>query len=266
MKNNHKQHSFVIVAYKDSPYLERCIKSIQKQTVISRIIISTSTPSSYIKNIAKIYRLSLVISPGGGIGCDWNNAINACKTRYFTISHQDDEYLPYYTESCLSSIKKDTLIVFTNYIEIDKNGNLIADNINLKIKRFALLFLKIFNNTTNLNFIKKLLLSFGNIIACPSVFYDKKNIGNFLFNENLKFALDWEAWIRLSESRGSFSYVDNVMMYHRIHNESETNMQTLNKNRIIEEYNIFKSLWPDYLAIILLKLYRYNSKIILKQL
>ena len=45
------QHTFAICAYKESPYLEECIESLMAQEMKSEIIICTSTPNDYIKNI-----------------------------------------------------------------------------------------------------------------------------------------------------------------------------------------------------------------------
>ena len=39
------KHVFAVCAYKDSPYLEQCIRSLKAQTVPSHIIICTSTPA-----------------------------------------------------------------------------------------------------------------------------------------------------------------------------------------------------------------------------
>ena len=50
-----KNHTFVICAYKESQYLEECIKSVLNQNVKSNVIISTSTPNEYINNLAKKY-------------------------------------------------------------------------------------------------------------------------------------------------------------------------------------------------------------------
>ena len=46
-------HTFAICAYKESQYLEECIQSLKKQTVKSNIIMCTSTPNDYIKDLAK---------------------------------------------------------------------------------------------------------------------------------------------------------------------------------------------------------------------
>ena len=41
-----KTHTFAICAYKESKYLEECIRSLKKQTVETNIILVTSTPNS----------------------------------------------------------------------------------------------------------------------------------------------------------------------------------------------------------------------------
>ena len=53
-----KNHTFVICAYKESPYLEACIRSLKKQTVASAICLATSTPSDYLKNICEKYDMA----------------------------------------------------------------------------------------------------------------------------------------------------------------------------------------------------------------
>ena len=54
-----KNHTFVICAYKESKYLEECIESLEKQIVKSNIIMCTSTPNDYIKNMAQKYNIPL---------------------------------------------------------------------------------------------------------------------------------------------------------------------------------------------------------------
>ncbi|MDD3796425.1 MAG: glycosyltransferase family A protein, partial [Lachnospiraceae bacterium] len=60
------QHTFVICAYKKSPYLEACIQSLKKQTVPSDIIMVTSTPNEHISEMSVKYGIPLYISEGGG--------------------------------------------------------------------------------------------------------------------------------------------------------------------------------------------------------
>ena len=54
-----KIHTFVVLAYKESAFLEDCIKSVTSQTYPSKIILATTTPNSFIKKLAKKYNLSL---------------------------------------------------------------------------------------------------------------------------------------------------------------------------------------------------------------
>ena len=45
--------TFAVCAYGDSPYLEEALLSAMHQTVPVEILIATSTPSEYIRNIAE---------------------------------------------------------------------------------------------------------------------------------------------------------------------------------------------------------------------
>ena len=72
-----KKHVFSVCAYKESEYLEDCIKSLVNQTVKSDIIICTSTPNKHIKDIAEKYKLNLYVRNGkSDIRDDWNFAYN----------------------------------------------------------------------------------------------------------------------------------------------------------------------------------------------
>ena len=56
------KHTFVVCAYKESPYLEECIRSLENQTVPSHIILVTSTPNSYIEGTAKKHGVELFVN------------------------------------------------------------------------------------------------------------------------------------------------------------------------------------------------------------
>ena len=112
-----KNHTFVICAYKESEYLEECIQSLLEQTVKSNIIMETSTPNDYIKNMAKKYNLPLYINEGEkGIAQDWNYGVSQTKTDYATVAHQDDIYEKNYLEEIVKYLekKKDFVIAFTD--------------------------------------------------------------------------------------------------------------------------------------------------------
>ncbi len=56
------QHTYVICAYKESPFLEECIRSLKAQTVQSEIIMATSTPNDYIRSLADEYEIPLFVN------------------------------------------------------------------------------------------------------------------------------------------------------------------------------------------------------------
>ena len=45
------EHTFAICAYKESVYLETCIRSLKEQTIESNIIMVTSTPNEYLVQV-----------------------------------------------------------------------------------------------------------------------------------------------------------------------------------------------------------------------
>ena len=93
-------HSFALVAYKDSPYLSECLESLKTQTAESHIYISTSTPSPYLSEVAKSHGIEIFITEAGkGIAHDWNFALAQAKTKYVTLAHRDDIYLHNFSET-----------------------------------------------------------------------------------------------------------------------------------------------------------------------
>ena len=105
------KHSFVICAYKESPFLEECIQSLEKQTVKSTIKMVTSTPNEYIADMAKKHNIELIVNEGqGGIVQDWNFGYKQIDTPYVTIAHQDDVYFPEYTETLLKEFERSNIL------------------------------------------------------------------------------------------------------------------------------------------------------------
>ncbi|HEL2072241.1 TPA: glycosyltransferase family 2 protein [Streptococcus suis] len=248
MQNN---HTFVICAYGDSRYLEECIQSLGSQSLKTNIILYTSTPSDYINGLCEEYQIPYYSSPGGGIGKDWNNALSFVQTQFATIVHQDDVYLTKYAEKILSSMTDETLIAYSDYQEV-KEGEVIALTSNLKIKQLMLRTLAIFPKW---KFWRNRVLAFGNPISCPAVTYNLKKLNDFKFNEEMKVSLDWFAWYQIAQKNGSFTFVDENLMYHRIHEESETTNSIENNIRTKEDYEMYLLFWPTFIAKFLLRYY-----------
>lgn len=257
-------HTFIIPAYKESAFLEACILSLKKQTCPGEILIITSTPSPFLDQIAFKHGLEIRVNErGGGIAGDWNFAYKSCRTKYLTLAHQDDIYLPEYTEQCLRYAEKphnrDLLILFTDYRAVDgdrpRNRSFL-----LFVKKMMLLPFLMKNHIGN-KFLKRSILSFGNPVSCPTVMFNRENSGTFEFNEEFRYNLDWDAWLRLAGREGRFVYVNRKLVLHRLHSDSQTAIQTGNANRHREEEQIFRRLWNKPGAKLLMGLYRYGSKL-----
>lgn len=237
------RHTFVVLAYKESDFLEECILSLINQSEKSIIIISTSTPNDFIKSIAEKYNISLSIRKGiPTIADDWTFAYSQATTPYLTLAHQDDKYLPNYTSLLLSKAESNkTTIAFCNYYEL-RNIEIVKTNILLKIKRILLLFLGV--NYVGKWYINKwLTLAFGSPICCPSVIFNKERIGNWTFDNHFKVNLDWNSWLNLAKMDGAFVYHSEALMLHRIHTDSATTKNIHEDIRHKEDIEIFTKLW-----------------------
>lgn len=259
MKNN--IHTFVVLAYKESKFLEECIKSTLNQTVKTKVIIATSTPNEYISKLAKKYKLEIKVNTGKkGIGYDFDFAINCVDTELVTVAHQDDIYDDNYVEEILKAYKKqkNSIIIFPNYYEIKKDKK-VYKNLNLNIKRILLTPVR-FNKIANRKFIKRLIIRFGDSISCPAVTFCKKQITQEVFACDLKCNVDWYAWEKLSKRKGYFTYINKPLMGHRIYSESTTSEIINDNRRTKEDYFVLCKFWPKSIAKIIAKIYSYSEK------
>jgi glycosyltransferase involved in cell wall biosynthesis len=255
-------HTFVIPAYGESPYLEECVKSLLSQKLKSRIVISTSTPSPFLENIALKYNLQLITNPERkGIASDWNFAFNLAETELVTLAHQDDIYCEDYLEECMGKAEKnpDSLIFFTGYKE-QIGSKITGLSLILLIKKLLLLPY-IFTDSLEKSFFKRSILMFGSPISCPGVMYNKKNLKNFSFDESFTVNMDWNAWIELSARKGGFVYEPDELFIHRIHEGAETSIAFSDNRRKDEDIRIFKRLWPAIIAAFLAKLLLFKLQV-----
>ena len=118
------KHTFVICAYKESPYLEECIRSLKSQTMQSDIVLATSTPSEFLRELCQRYQILYRVRDGKpGIAADWNYALSCGHTPYITIAHQDDIYYPDYAEKVVEKMeelaKKNGVVIKIGDIKVE---------------------------------------------------------------------------------------------------------------------------------------------------
>ncbi len=255
-------HSFVVPAYGHSPHLVECLASLRSQTCRSRIVIATATPFEGLAGIARDYDVKLVVNPaGGGIGADWNFALSQAHTPWATLAHQDDVYLPHFTERTLAMAmaRPDMRLVLTGY------GELAGDverrvSLMLTIKRVLLELGFLGRHAVCARKAKMRLLRLGCPIPCPSVTL-KLDAPSLRFREDLRVNLDWDAWTRLALQRGAFGYDRAVLMLHRIHGSSETSAGVQDGARAREDLMMFQRFWPAPVARLLARAYSRSYQI-----
>jgi hypothetical protein len=256
-----REHTFVVMAYGDSPFLPECLDALLRQSVPSAICIATSTPSDYLRHQARRIGAPLYVTESGrGIAHDWNFALRQAKTKYVTLAHQDDLYAPDYTKKCLDKIQRfpNALICFTDYTELV--GNLERRvNLLLTVKRCMLHFFMPFQRVKT-RFWKSRLLSLGCPIAAPSVLYHLDNLGDFQFSPEFSVNMDWDAWSRIALLRGDFIFVPEKLMQHRIHPDSATTQGIAARRRQEEDARIFRRFWPSPIARLLLQCYALSYR------
>ncbi len=253
LQNPEKYHTFSICAYKESLYLEDCIKSLKDQTVTSNIIMVSSTKNKHIDSLAKKYKIKLYYRDGkSDIEDDWNFAVAKSTTELVTVVHQDDVYDKYYLENILNNYTgKELMLLTENYFL--KNNQQIIDK-NLRIKKLLKYPLRV-PGFANIRWIRKLTLAFGNTIQCPSVTYNKTKIGEPIFTSDLKFALDWDTFYKIYSQKGKVKYIPNKLISFRIHEEATTASWIKNSTRQIEDTIMFQKFWPNWIVKIIMKFY-----------
>lgn len=244
-----KVHTFVVLAYKESPYLENCIQSVLNQKYKSEVVIATSTPNDFIDSLAKKYKLKVMVNKEHrSIGGDFDFAISVAKTSLVTVAHQDDIYDHLYSQNivCFYNKYPNALILFPYYYEI-KGENKIYRNTNLIIKKILLFPLKI-KILGKFRFLKRFVLRFGNPIGCPAVTFNTKKISLPLFEYDFKCNIDWHAWETLSQKKGFFILISEPLMGHRVHDKSTTTELIQNRTRTKEDLVMFQRFWPTFIA------------------
>ena len=254
-------HTFSICAYKESEYLEDCIRSIKKQTVKSNVIICTSTPCEYIQNLADKYSIPVYVRVGkSDIRDDWNFAYNKAETPYVTVAHQDDVYNKDYVKALQKVISKrdgDFLMFYTGYRPLKENK--ITRDINCAIRAFLRvpMLCPLFANN---RFFKKSTLAFGNSICCPTVTYNKKKLGADVFTSEMKFNIDWDTFLKLAKFKGRFAYDHRSLVYYRVHDGATSKEFIENHGRIAEDEAMFRKFWPRPIVKLLMVFYKRAYK------
>lgn len=261
MEFSSQDHTFIVCAYKENPYLEKCVRSVVNQSVKSRVMISTSTPNEYIKSIARKYGLEMKVNKGkGDLADNFNFAYSCCDTRFVTLCHQDDFYSRHYLQEVGNALKdvKRPIIAFTDYAEV-YNGAVRKSSLVLKVKRVMLLPLCL-SGLQKSRFIRRRILGFGNPVCCPSIVFNRDLIKDPEFSSAYRSSVDYELLERISRMKGSFIYCRHRLVYHRLWDGTDTQSSITSGRRSMDERKVLERLWPGFIAGVVSKVYRIAQK------
>lgn len=253
-------HTFVVCAYKESAYLERCVRSLLRQTIQTNIIMVTSTPNEHIRAVARRHNILLLVREGESDICrDWNFACRAAKTDWVTVAHQDDCYHKRYVETLIRKRRENerASLFITDYLPI-KHGKVSVDA-NCILRKLLKWPLRI-EFLGRLKGVRRMTLSFGNSICCPAVTYNLKMTGYPVFTSKLKYNLDWDTFLKYAGMDAPFLYVPEPLTYYRIHKASTSAKFIANDGREREDRIMFGRFWPEWFVKILMIFYKKAYK------
>jgi hypothetical protein len=250
-------HAFVVLAYKDSPFLRACVASVCAQTRPSTVVIATSTPSSYIDEIARSFGVSVKVNPTQkGIAGDWAFGLSATDARYVTLAHQDDVYYPTFAQQTLETFERSAkaALCFTGYEEIDDEGRPKSSKIS-KIKHL-IQFFAIGSRERVEGRALHAILALGNTLPCSTVTYDRRQLAGFQFSTELSSNLDWDAWMSLLNRGETFLHVNERLVGRRHNALTETSALIRSGRRAEEDLLMFRRLWPKAIGDFIAYVYR----------
>ena len=250
-------HAFVVMAHGDSPFLPGGLASLRAQSLSSRIVVATSTPSPFIGKASAAASAPLIINPErGGIAADWNFALHAGEARYVTLAHQDDVYFPLFLARSLDLLATvpGAALSFTGYVEIGDDGSRVRSRTSLIKHTLEAMTLggRVAPSPARL----RAFLSLANPLPCSSVTFDRARLDDFAFSDAFRSNLDWDAWLRLLDGGAVFARTAERLVGRRHNQLTATAALTRDGVREREDQVMFRRLWPRPVADLIALAYK----------
>jgi glycosyltransferase involved in cell wall biosynthesis len=219
--------SVIIPAYNAMTYLPKTVESVFKQTFTDfEVIIVNDGSSDGIEqwvNTITDRRVKLISQKNQGAAAARNTGIAHAKGAYIAFVDSDDLWEASKLEKqvyCLDN-NPNVGLVYVWVASIDAKGNHLG---------------KIYSNDSCGYVWEKMVQ--GNIVWSGSASMVRRDCFEKLgvFDQNLRFAEDWEMWIRISRNY-SFAVIKEPLVYYRHHanNKSQNYIKTIDNFRLIVE-------------------------------
>lgn len=209
--------------YNYGRYIEEAILSVFNQDYenIELIVVddgSTDNSLEIIHKYKKISPITMKVLNGKhrGVAAAMNIAINSCTGSWIAMFHSDDFSDKTRISKQVSMIKKNDVLIHSGYLNIDQNGKKDSYDSSLEMPPCQ------GEDFTNLLLHKR-------DVRSPTIMFNKEKFledGNF--NENLPVE-DWQLILKLA-SKGNISYVNEFLVYRRVHSTNVSLLYHQKKN------------------------------------
>ncbi|PLT31793.1 glycosyltransferase [Peribacillus deserti] len=187
---------------------------------------------NYLKNLDN--RINIISNNTNlGLAASLNKAINYSKGDYIFRMDTDDIALPFRFETQMEILNKGEDIVTGRALVIDENDNIIGKTKNLPfyniIKRFMLYYLC------------------DNGVIHPLIAAKRKVFLEHKYDENIKYAQDFELWLRMSKKYKIF-FDNSVLLKYRMPPKN------INENKVLNQYRTHQKVTEVYVGHNLIKM------------
>lgn len=255
--------SIIIPLYNGSNYVEEAINAALSQTYKNLeilVINDGSNDNDAGKNICLKYKdkIRYLEKVNGGCASALNYGIKLARGQFISWLSHDDLYYPNKIEHQISCYEKYNLNYDNTMISsfadlIDKNGKQIFHPAN-KERAFLdansayeyLLFKKVFN---------------GCGLLVPKQLFDKIS----LFDEHLRYILDWDLWLKFVINGVNVYLDDNILVSNRCHSSQVTIKQKelfkIETNYMVDKlFDVFKTIENNTFYLTNLLYFSYSKR------
>lgn len=237
--------SIIIPCYKQAKFLNETLESVYNQTYSNWecLIINDGSPddTDIIANkwVAKDCRFRYFYKDNGGLSSARNFGLENVKGDFIQFLDSDDCLNPRKLELSINEIyNNDVKIVISNFRRFRKSLN--------KLKRAFCDLSK--QEFTYDYFLTKWDVDFSVPIHCA--LFKKELIGKIKFDESLNAKEDWLFWLRVLKQNPKVYYINEVLVYYRIHENGMTsNFELMNINEQKAYIQIYDSLDYEYKSL-----------------
>lgn len=223
----------IIIPFYNCRYISEAIESAFNQTYSNlEIIVVNDGSTKFVQKLQPyIDQVIYIEKVNGGTASALNKGISHASGQYISWLSSDDVYHPEKISTQINLMKEhDSSISYSSYKKINKNGTQLTDDIDGR-----------FHFKDRATFYKKLkkdcFINGSTVMIEKEIF---KKIG--LFNEELKYAHDYDLWLRISQ-RYQFLYIDQPLVSYRIHQEMGTKR---NWRLLVKEFSKIKKKYKNY--------------------